>query len=174
MDLNYYYYHHHHHRHRHYGSTRWSSWLRHWATNRKVAARFQIYIGIFHWHNPFGRTMALVSTQPLTQMSTRNISWGGKCVRFVGLKTSPHSLVECQEIWEPQSPGTLRACPGLYRDGLPFSTIISTIWCGVNWYDICGVSYGEVLGDKSTIHIRMTLYWGYLIVLWLFYLLCIL
>jgi hypothetical protein len=31
-------------------------------------------IGIFHWHNPFGRTMALGSTQPL--MSTRNISWG--------------------------------------------------------------------------------------------------
>jgi hypothetical protein len=32
--------------------------------------------GIFHWHNPFGRTMALGSTQPLTEMSTRNISWG--------------------------------------------------------------------------------------------------
>jgi len=23
------------------------------------------------------------------------------------------------------------------------------------------VSYGEVLGDKSTIYIRVTLYWGY-------------
>ena len=30
--------------------------------------------GIFPWHNPSGRTMALGSTQPLTQMSTRNIS----------------------------------------------------------------------------------------------------
>ena len=30
---------------------------------------------IFHWHNPSGRTMALGSTQPLTEMSTRNISW---------------------------------------------------------------------------------------------------
>jgi len=29
------------------------------------------------------------------------------------------------------------------------------------------VSYGEVLGDKSAMHIRMTLYWGYLIVFWL-------
>jgi hypothetical protein len=28
------------------------------------------------WHNPFGHTMALGSTQPLTEMSTRNISWG--------------------------------------------------------------------------------------------------
>jgi hypothetical protein len=32
--------------------------------------------GFFHWHNPVGRTMALGSTQPLTEMSTRNISWG--------------------------------------------------------------------------------------------------
>jgi len=34
--------------------------------------------GIFHWHNSSGRTMALGSTQPLTEMSTRNISWGLK------------------------------------------------------------------------------------------------
>ena len=34
--------------------------------------------GIFHWHNPFGRTMALGLTQPLLEMSTRNISWGVK------------------------------------------------------------------------------------------------
>jgi len=33
---------------------------------------------------------------------------------------------------------------------------------------------GEVLGDKSTVYIRVTLYWGYLIVLWLFHLVCIL
>jgi hypothetical protein len=32
--------------------------------------------GTFHWHNPSGRTMTLGSTQPLTEMSTRNISWG--------------------------------------------------------------------------------------------------
>jgi hypothetical protein len=35
-------------------------------------------IGIFHWHNPSGRTVALGSTQPATEMSTRNISWGVK------------------------------------------------------------------------------------------------
>jgi len=34
------------------------------------------------------------------------------------------------------------------------------------------VSYIEVLGDKSTMQIRVTLYWGYLIVLWLFYVVC--
>jgi hypothetical protein len=30
--------------------------------------------------NPSGRTMALGLTQPLTKMSTRNISWGVKAV----------------------------------------------------------------------------------------------
>jgi hypothetical protein len=36
------------------------------------------------------------------------------------------------------------------------------------------VSYGEVLRDKNTMYIRVTLYWGYLTVLWLFHLLYIL
>jgi hypothetical protein len=59
------------------GSTRWRSWLRHCATSRKVAGSIPDGVtGMFHWHNPFGRTMALGSTQPLTEMSTRNISWG--------------------------------------------------------------------------------------------------
>jgi hypothetical protein len=29
---------------------------------------FDGVIGIFHWHNPFGRTMALGPTQPLTEI----------------------------------------------------------------------------------------------------------
>jgi hypothetical protein len=33
-------------------------------------------IGIFQVHNPSGRTMVLGLNQPLTEMSTRNISWG--------------------------------------------------------------------------------------------------
>jgi hypothetical protein len=32
-------------------------------------------IDICHLHNPSGRTMSLVSTQPLTEMSARNIPW---------------------------------------------------------------------------------------------------
>jgi len=35
-------------------------------------------IGIFHWHNPSGRTVTPGLTQPLTDMGTRNISWGVK------------------------------------------------------------------------------------------------
>jgi len=51
-------------------------------------------------------------TQPPTEMSTRNIFWG-KGGRCVGMTTLPPSRADCLEIWEPQSPGTLRACPGL-------------------------------------------------------------
>jgi len=37
---------------------------------------------------------------------------GGKGGRYVGLKL-PASRADCPEIWKPQPPGTLRACPGL-------------------------------------------------------------
>ena len=33
-------------------------------------------IVIFQWHKPSGRTMALRSTHPVTEISTRYISWG--------------------------------------------------------------------------------------------------
>jgi hypothetical protein len=49
---------------------RWRSLLRHCAKSWKVAG------SILDGLNPSGRTMALVSTQPITEMSTRNISWG--------------------------------------------------------------------------------------------------
>jgi len=56
--------------------------------------------------------MALGLTQPLTEISTRNISWG-KGGRCVGLTILPPSCADCLEIWEPQLPGTLWDCPGL-------------------------------------------------------------
>ena len=53
--------------------------FRHCATSRKVAVSIPGgVIKIFHSHNPSGRTMVLRSTQPLTEMSTRNIFWGLK------------------------------------------------------------------------------------------------
>jgi len=59
------------------GGTPWRSWLRQCATSRKVAGSIPDgFIGIFYWHNRSGRTIALGLTQPLTEISTRNISWG--------------------------------------------------------------------------------------------------
>jgi hypothetical protein len=73
--------------------------------------------------NPSGRTMALGSTQPLTEISARNISWErGKGRRCVGLTNLPLSYADCLEIWGPQPPENLRACPDLYRDCITFTT----------------------------------------------------
>jgi len=87
------------------GGTRWRSWLRHCATNRKVAGSIPDgVIGIFHLRNPSGRTMALELTQPLTEMSTRNISWG-KGGRLVGLTTFMCRLswnLGASTSWNPQ------------------------------------------------------------------------
>jgi len=38
---------------------------------------------------------------------------GAKVSRRVELTTLPPPCADCLEIWEPQPPGTLRACPGL-------------------------------------------------------------
>ena len=54
-----------------------AQWLRCYATNQEVAGSIPDgVIWIFHWHNPCDRTVALGLTQPLTEMSTRSISWG--------------------------------------------------------------------------------------------------
>jgi hypothetical protein len=74
-------------------------------------------------HNPSGRTIALGSTQPLTEMSARNVSWG-KGGRCVGLTTLPPSWADCHEIWEPQPAGTLRACNGIALP-LPYTSLYS-------------------------------------------------
>ena len=102
---------------------RWRSWLKHCATNRKVAGSIADgIIGIFHWHNPSGSTIALGLTHPLTEMSTRNISWGVKAAGAYGwqpyhlhfpivLKSGRLSLLEPS--------GSVQACNGT---ALPWPT----------------------------------------------------
>ena len=76
-----------------------AQWLRCCATNRKVAGLIPDgVIGIFNWHNPSDRTMILGATQPLTEMSTRSISWGQK--RPLCKADLTTILCRC-EIWEP-------------------------------------------------------------------------
>jgi hypothetical protein len=53
-------------------------------------------IGIFHWLNPSGRTMALGSIQPLTEM---RYIFGDKDGQYVGLTLLP-SCADCLEILE--------------------------------------------------------------------------
>jgi hypothetical protein len=47
--------------------------LRHYATSRKVAGSSPEEVDIFNLPKPSSRTIALESTQPLTEMSTRNL-----------------------------------------------------------------------------------------------------
>jgi hypothetical protein len=49
---------------------------------------------------------------------------GGKGVRCVGLTILPPSCADCLDIWEPQPPGSLRACNGI---PLPLPYFIHTI-----------------------------------------------
>ena len=57
--------------------TQGHSRLRHCSTSRKDRGSTPDGVtGIFHPHNPSGHTMALGSTQPLTETGTRKISWG--------------------------------------------------------------------------------------------------
>jgi hypothetical protein len=55
---------------------------------------------------------------PITQMSTRNIPWGGvgKCGRCLGMTILSSPCADCHEIWELRTPWILRDCQGLYRD----------------------------------------------------------
>jgi hypothetical protein len=49
------------------------SWLRHYATSRKVAVSIPDEVDFFNWFNPSNLTIALGTTQPQTEMSTRNL-----------------------------------------------------------------------------------------------------
>ena len=94
--------------------TRWRSWFRQCAKSRKVAgSNPHGFIGIFHWYNPSGRTMALGLTQPLTEMSTRNISWGVKAAGVCDWQ--PYHLqvpivLKSGSLLEPS--GSVHACNG--------------------------------------------------------------
>ena len=94
-------------------------------------------IGLFHWHNSSGRTLALGPTQPLTKMST---SPGGKGGRCVILTTLPPSCAICLEILEPQPPGTLqglsRPVMGLVYTFFLFVIVIFNLYSNITLFQV--------------------------------------
>ena len=76
--------------------------LRHCAASQKVVG----LVGIFHWHNLSGPGVNSASN------STRNIFWGVKVANAL-----------------PQPPGTLKACPSLYRGCFTFTTLFTLLHC---------------------------------------------
>ena len=106
-----------------------AQWLRRCATSRTVPGSIPGGVtGFFSDISPSDRSIALGLTQPLVNMSTRNIP-GGKGDRCVRLTTSPPLRAECHEIWEPKPPGTLWVTPGLLRDSFTYiSQVFSAIY----------------------------------------------
>jgi hypothetical protein len=119
------------------------------ATSRKVAGSIPNGVfEIFYWHNPSGRTMALGLTQPLTENSSRNISWGEG-----GVKADHPTTFICRLSWTPGAStswnpqGLSRPAMGLlyfalslvfYADDLappPTQSLenhpLSALWCGL-------------------------------------------
>ena len=81
---------------------------------------------------------------------------GGKGGRCVGKTTLPPSCVDCLQIWEPQTLGNIRACPGLTRIALPLSTIQQMLWC---WYDNTSNYYPTAISQqKLSLRIILTEY----------------
>ena len=95
----------------------------------------------FYWLNTSGCTMTLGSTQCLTEMSTRNISWGERRL-VVELTTLSPSCSNCLQILEP---GTLRSSPVLYRDCFTFTFYNNTISSGIRSISFCSFPVQNIL-----------------------------
>jgi hypothetical protein len=88
-------------------------------------------IGIFQWHNSTGRTMAVWSTQPLKEMSTRIISWEAKAAGALGWQPYHHPVplswnLGIFNFLEPSGP--LQACNGtVFTDPKTYLFLLWTI-----------------------------------------------
>jgi len=86
---------------------------------QKSRVRFPtVSLGFFTEINSSGRTMALGFKHRLTEMSTRNISWGGKGGRCRSLTILLVPTV--LKFLKPQIPATPKACPGLQWERFTF------------------------------------------------------
>jgi len=93
----------------------WCIWLQHCATSR---VPFPIGpLGFFYWFKPSGRTVALESTQSVTEMRTRDIFLRVKAAGAWDWQNCRLHVRKVHKFWEPVAPGALRICPGLWPQG---------------------------------------------------------
>jgi hypothetical protein len=94
--------------------------LRHYATSRKVAGSSPDEVDFFfNLSNPSSRIMTQGSTQPLTEMSIRNLPGGkGRPARKADNLTAICEPV-VKKMWEPRHLTTLWDFTACYRDSVP-------------------------------------------------------
>jgi hypothetical protein len=132
-----------------------AQWLRYCATNRKVTGSIPDGVtGIYHWHNPSDRTIALGSTQPLTETSTRSISWGWRrpAVRLTTLPPSCAVVMYSGNLNFLEPSGPFQDCNGTVLP-LPFTQIFR--W-GANYSAVFIIpSWSLVFGSALcfTVHV---------------------
>jgi hypothetical protein len=84
-------------------------------------------IGFLNWPNPSSCTMALGSTQPLAEMSTRNLPGGKRrpARKADNLTGICEPIVE--KLWEPRRLTTLRAFMACFRDRFAFTLLAASL-----------------------------------------------
>ena len=116
------------------------------SSNRKVAGSIPASVsGFFIDIKSFRSHYALGSTQPLTEMSTRSISWGkgGRCVRLTTLPPSRAVVMKSGNLNFLEPSGPLQACNGT---ALPLRLLVRLgrtefMWFSVGTGDCC--DYGH-------------------------------
>jgi hypothetical protein len=100
---------------------------------------------------------------------------GAKCGRCLGLANLSISCADCFEIWEPQPPGTFRACRGLYMDCFNFDPkfgetekVMKTLVNG-NWPPLLDLKPGAPEQKTGLPTIRQRLFAGGIVFLRTFY-----
>jgi hypothetical protein len=101
----------------HAWGTRYCSWLRHYATSRKVAGSIPDEVtGFFYWPNPSTALCPWRSTQPLTEMSTKYLPGvRGRLARMANKLTTICEPI-AWKMWKPQHLTTLYSSTACYRD----------------------------------------------------------
>ena len=92
-------------------------------------------IGNFHCHNSSNRTVGLVSTQLLTEIFTRNVSWGGGLL-------SPSCALKSGTLELLESSGPVQTCLGI-----PLSSI--------NQWDSIG-NFNSLYWLRNSLFYRLT------------------
>jgi hypothetical protein len=104
--------------------TRERSWLRHYATSRKTAGSISDDVDFLNLPNPSSRIMALGSSQPLREMSTRNLPWGkeGRASKADNLTAMrKYGRFDISQPYGPSRPVTRIALPFTHRTDEPQS-----------------------------------------------------